>query len=175
MYQQYCNRSSTGKTYQDCTTTSMTSLSMTVMGSSPVRSRIVIWTKAMVRGAPKRVAEAATRTAPAGTSRSQLQRTTLRSSKSRPTLQLTLTYVTKSSRQASPAHNHQAPGKALSRHARTARVLNTPPSFARPPSASNPTAASRSRTPQSERLTTYVSTGSISRTTSNHRQGGSQP
>jgi hypothetical protein len=151
----------------------MISLNTTGIGSSPVRLRTVIWTKAMVQGAPKRVAEAATHTAPAGTSRSQSQRTTLPSSKSRPTLQLTPTYVTKSSRQASPAVNNQAPDKAPSRHARTARVPSTPPSFARPPSASNLTAASRSRTPQSERITMYVSTGSISRTTSNHRQGGS--
>ncbi len=151
----------------------MISLSTTVMGLSPVRSRIATWTKATVRGAPKRVAEAATHTAPAGTIRSQLQRTILPSSKSRPTLQPTQTYVTKSSRQASPAANHQAPDKALSRHARTARVPSTPPSGARPPSASSLTAASRLRMPQSERLTMYVSTGSTSRATSNHRQGGS--
>jgi hypothetical protein len=153
----------------------MTSLSMTAMGSSPVRSRIAIWMKAMVRGAPRRAAEAATRTAPAGTNRSRLQRTTLLSSKTRPTPQPPiLTYVTKSSHQASPAVTHQAPDKAPNRHARTARALSTPPSFTRLPSASsNPTAASRSRMLQSERLTMYVSTGSTSRTTSNHRQGGS--
>ncbi len=40
LYQQYCNRSSTEKTYQDLynVTTSMTQSSMTEMGSSPVRS-----------------------------------------------------------------------------------------------------------------------------------------
>ncbi len=104
------------------------------MGSSPVRSRIAIRMKAMVRGAPRRATEAATRTAPAGTNRSRLQRTTLPSSKSRPTPQPMLTYVTKSSHQASPAVTHQAPDKAPNRHARTARALSTPPSFARLPS-----------------------------------------
>jgi hypothetical protein len=78
LYQQYCNRSSTGKT---CTTTSMTSSSMTEMESSQVRLRTAIWTKAMDPGAPKRAAEAATRTAPEGTNRSQLRRTILPSSK----------------------------------------------------------------------------------------------
>jgi hypothetical protein len=78
-------------------------------------------------GAPKRAAEAATRTAPEGTSRSQLRRTTLPSSKSHPTPQPMLTYVIKSSHQASPAVNHQAPDKAPNRHARIVRVLRTPP------------------------------------------------
>jgi hypothetical protein len=79
-------------------------------------------------------------------------------------------------------YQEQSPGKSggqsskvPSRHARTARAPSTPPSGARPTSASNPTAANYSRMPpQSERLTMCVSTASTSRTTSNHRQGGSQ-
>ena len=140
--------------------------------SSRARQEIVIWTTATVRGAPKRAAAAATRITPVGTNRSQLQRTTSPSSKSHPTLQPTLISAIKSSHQASsPAVTHQAPDKALNRHARTAKALSTPPSGARPTSAMNPTAASRSRTPQSERLTTCVSTDSASRMTSNHHQG----
>ena len=148
---------------------------MTEMGSSQARLRTVIWTTAMVQGAPRRAAEAATRTAPEGTNRSQLQRTTSPSSKSRSTLQPTQTSVTKSSHQASPVDIHQVPDKALSRHAKTAKAPSTPPSGARLPSAMNPIAASHSRTPQSDRLTMCVSTGSIKRTKSNHRQGGSHP
>ncbi len=145
------------------------------MRSSRVRPRIATWTTAMVQEAPKRAAKAATRTAPVGTNRSQLQRTNSPSSKSRPTPQPTLISATKSSHQASPAVNHQAPdkapsrhartarapSKAPSRHARTARAPSTPPSGVRPTSASNPTAASHSRMPQRERLTMCVSTARL--------------
>ena len=146
---------------------------MMVSVSSRVRRRKAKRMKATVQGALRRAAEAATRIAPEGTSRSQLQRTTSPSRKSHPTRQLILTSDTKSSHQASPEVIRQAPGKAPSLHARTAKALSTPPSGARPPSAMNPTAASHSRMPQSERLTMCVSMDSIKRTTSNHRQGGS--
>ena len=147
---------------------------MTETGSSRVRLGTVIWTTAMVQGAPRRAAEAATRTAPEGTNRSQLQRTTSPSGKSHPTLQPTQTSGTKSSHQASPAAFRQAPGKAPSLHAKNAKALSTLPSDARPTSAMNPTAASHSRMLQSERLTMCVSMDSTSWTTSNHRQGGSR-
>ena len=70
----------------------------------------------MVQGAPRRRAvEAATRTAPGGTNRSQLQRTTSPSSKSHPTLQPTQTSGTKSSlsggHSSSPGKGNQPPCK----------------------------------------------------------------
>ena len=155
------------KTY---TTTFMTSSSMTGMVSSRVRQGKATWTTATVKGAPRKAAEAATRRiAPEGTSRSQLQRTTSHNSKSHPTLQPTPTSDTKSSHQASPAVIHQAPGKAPSLHARTARALNTPPSGAPLLSATNPTAASRSRTLQSAKLTMCASMNSTNRMTRKHR------
>ena len=92
------------------------------MVSSPVRRGTVTWTKATVQGAPKRAVEAATLIAPEGTNRSQLLRTTAPSNKSHPTLQPMQTSGTKSSHQASPAAIRQAPGKAPSLHAITARV-----------------------------------------------------
>ena len=128
---------------------------------------------ATVQGAPRKAAEAATRIAPEGTSRSQLQQATSPNSKSHPILQPMPTSDTKSSHQASPAVIHQAPGKAPSLHARTARALSTPPSGALRLSAMNPTATSRSRTPQSAKLTTCASMDSINRMTNKHRKGGS--
>jgi hypothetical protein len=137
-YQQYCNRSSTGKTYQDLyndihdlvkyegdeiksTTVKDSDMDIqlylyvdVVHGTHEDKRSHTGGMKATVRGAPKRATEAATRTTPEGTNRSQLRRTTLPSSKSRPTPQPTLTYVIKSSHQASPAVNHQAPDKAPS-------------------------------------------------------------
>ena len=151
----------------------MISSSMTEMGSSRARLRTVIWTTAMVQGAPRRAAEAATHIAPGGNNRSQLQRTTSPSSKSLPTLQPTRASVTKISHQANPAAIRQAPGKAPSLHARTAKVPSTPPSGARPPSATNPTVASPSRMLQSGRLTMCVSMDSTKRMTNKHRQEGS--
>ncbi len=143
------------------------------MVSSLVRRETATWTKATVRGAPKRAVEAATLIVPEGTNKSQLRRTTAPSSKSHPTLQPMPASGTKSSHQASPAAIRQAPDKAPNLHARTAKALSTPPSGAHPRSAMNPTAASHSRMPQSERLTMCVSMDSIKRMTSNHRQGGS--
>ncbi len=104
-----------GRPIRTCTTTSMTSSSVTETGSSRARLRKAIWTTAMVQGAPRRAAEAATRIAPGGTNRLQLQRTTSPSSKSRPTLQPTQTSVTKSSHQASPAR-HPTAMQELQKH-----------------------------------------------------------
>ena len=179
MYQQYCNRSSTGKTYQDLNNDihdlvkydgdgikSSTAKDSDMDDSDGSRS-----TKESSRSSNS---HSSRRNQQRTTSTSSLQRTTLPKSKSHPILQPMLTAVIKSSHQASPAAIRQAPDKAPSRHARTARALSTPPSGARPPSATNPTAASHSRMPQSERLTMRVSTDSIKQMTSNHRQGGSQ-
>jgi hypothetical protein len=77
----------------------MTSSSMTETRSSRPRLRKVIWTTAMVQGAPRRAAEAAIHTALKGTNRSQLQRTTSPSSKSHPTLQPMPTSAIRSSYQ----------------------------------------------------------------------------
>ena len=146
---------------------------MTETGSSQVRQGTATWTIATVQGELRRAAEAATRIAQEGTSRSQLQRTTSPNSKSQPTRQLTLTSDTRSSHQASPAVVRQAPGKAPSLHARTARALSTPTSGAPLLSAMNPFAASRSRTPQSAKPTTCANTDSTDQMTSKHQQGRS--
>ena len=144
------------------------------MVSSPVRRGRAIWTTATVRGAPRRATEPATRIALEETNRSQLQAANYLAQQqvaSNTAANANIRY-----QEQSPGKSRvirQAPDKAPNRHARTAKALNTPPSDANPLSAMNPTAASHSRTPQSERLTMCVSTDSINRMTSNHRQGGS--
>ena len=95
----------------------MISSSTTETESSRVQQGTATSRTAIVPGARRRAAEAATRTAQGGTSRSQLQRTTLPNSKSRPTPQPMQTSVIKNSPQASPADIHQAQDKAPIRQA----------------------------------------------------------
>ena len=77
LYQQYCNCSSTGKTYQDLYNDIH---DLVKYDRDGIKSSI-----ATGQGASRRAAEAATRIAPEGTSRSQPQRTISLNSKLQPT------------------------------------------------------------------------------------------
>jgi hypothetical protein len=170
LYQQYCNRSSIGKTYQDLYNDIK---DLVKYDGDGIKSSTVKDSDMDESDGSRSIKESSRSSNSHSSRRNQQIAAAANYLAKHPTLPPMSTYVIKSSHQASPAVTHQAPDKAPNRHARTARALSTLPRGARPPSASNPTAASRLRMPRSERLTMCVSTGSTSRTTSNHRQGGS--
>ena len=132
MYQQYCNRSSTGKTYQDLYNDihdlvkydgdgikSSTARDSDIEDSDESRS-----TKESSRSSNSHSSRRNQQIAAAANYLTQQQVASNSAAND-----------TKSSHQASPAAIHQAPGKEPSRHARTARA----PSIS--PSATNPTAS----------------------------------
>ena len=170
LYQQYCNRSSTGKTYQDL---------YNDIHDLPVRFEGDGIKSSMAKESDMDDSDGSRSTKESSSnSHSSIRNQQIAAAANYLAQQQvasnTAANDTKSSHQARPAAIHQAPGKAPSLHARTARALSTPPTNgARPLSAMNPTAASHSRTPQSARLTMCVSMDSINLMTSNHRQGGS--